>query len=151
MVSRVKRWNVQMEDRHLPLVQYLPTENPTHIPTHILTHILTHIPTHILTHIPTHIPEDIQFPLFQPIYLIFLVFLSFLQDLIHLDFQICHSTIEEDFILKNEVTSAIAFKNPIRLFCYFCNNFSTSWFKCWFKTYTLGKNTISALNAICNI
>ena len=90
MVSKVKRWHVQMEDRHLQLVQYFPTEIPTHIPTHILTQILTHI--------LTHIPEDIQFPLSQQIYSIFLVFLSFLQDLIHLDFQICHSTTQEDFI-----------------------------------------------------
>ena len=80
-VFKAKRWNVQMDERQIDTSR---------------THIQTDIDRYSL--------------LFQQICLIFLVFLSFLQDLIHLDFQIGHNTTQEDFILKNEVTQAISLK-----------------------------------------
>ena len=64
-VFKAKRWNVQMDERHSDTAR---------------THIRIDIDRYSL--------------LFQQICLIFLVFLSFLQDLIHLDFQIGRSTTE---------------------------------------------------------
>ena len=91
--SKAKRWNVQMEDRHLHWVQY------------------------ILTEIPTNIPTDIQFLLS---YLICLVFLSFLQDMVQLFIlqDIGLSTTQGDFII-NELTLVFFYKNVNILFCYF--------------------------------
>ena len=120
-VLKAKRWNVQMDERQIDTSR---------------THIQTDIDRYSL--------------LFQQICLIFLVFLSFLQDLIHLDFQIGRSTTQEDFIKINSATSAIVLKIE-RLFCYFFNNLSTGlfrgpklnlidvWFDVWFETCTYGR------------
>ena len=129
-VFKAKRWNVQMDERHSDTAR-------------------------------THIQIDIErySLLFQEICLIFLVFLSFLQDLIHLDFQTGRSTTQEDFIKINSATSAIVLKIK-RLFCYFLNNFSTCLFRgsnlnlidVWFETCTYGRTQSPHFNwYICTI